>query len=464
MAKGNITEFIDGYVESRATRLHMPGHKGKAVPHCGDGLNVMFERDITEIEGADALYVADGIIGESEKRMAGIYGSGESLYSAGGSSQSIKAMCFLAVRYCKTARPIIVAGRNAHISFIHAAGLLGFDISWLKPGSSLCESGVTPESLEEHLKGLEREGKLDRVAGVYVTSPDYLGNRLDICGISEVAHRYGCLCLVDNAHGAYLAMMKQALHPLALGADMTADSAHKTLPVLTGGSLLNISKTAPAELGRDAKQALLLFGSTSPSYLIMESMDRLLPYLEEQKKLLDETGDNDFETAARKVSGLRDKLAEQGWEIYGDEPLKLTIKVPENGERLAAELRSRDIECEFADRDFLVMMWSPANDDEDYERVSHAFAEVRNEFVTGDAASDSGLPAYSLPEVKFRYSDILFSDYEEIKVSEALGRVSMEAAAKCPPAILPIVPGEVINEDVIKILNFYGIKTIRVRI
>ena len=104
------------------------------------------------------------------------------------------------------------------------------------------------------------------------------------------------------------------------------------------------------------------------------------------------------------------------------------------------------------------------NDDEDYERVSHAFAEVSNEFVTGDAASDSGLPAYSLPEVKFRYSDILFSDYEEIKVSEALGRVSMEAAAKCPPAILPIVPGEVINEDVIKILNFYGIKTIRVRI
>ncbi len=259
-------------------------------------------------------------------------------------------------------------------------------------------------------------------------------------------------------------MMKQALHPLALGADMTADSAHKTLPVLTGGSLLNISKTAPAELGRDAKQALLLFGSTSPSYLIMESMDRLLPYLEEQKKLLDETGDNDFETAARKVSGLRDKLAGQGWEIYGDEPLKLTIKVPENGERLAAELRNCDIECEFADRDFLVMMWSPANDDEDYERVSHAFAEVRNEFVTGDAASDSGLPAYSLPEVKFRYSDILFSDYEEIEVSEALGRVSMEAAAKCPPAILPIVPGEVINEDVIKILNFYGIKTIRVRI
>ena len=142
----------------------------------------------------------------------------------------------------------------------------------------------------------------------------------------------------------------------------------------------------------------------------------------------------------------------------------LDEKLTASLERLAAELRNCDIECEFADRDFLVMMWSPANDDEDYERVSHAFAEVRNEFVTGDAASDSGLPAYSLPEVKFRYSDILFSDYEEIEVSEALGRVSMEAAAKCPPAILPIVPGEVINEDVIKILNFYGIKTIRVRI
>jgi arginine/lysine/ornithine decarboxylase len=109
------------------------------------------------------------------------------------------------------------------------------------------------------------------------------------------------------------------------------------------------------------------------------------------------------------------------------------------------------------------MMWSPANDDEDYERVSHAFTEVRDEFAKGGAAIDSGLPAYSLPEVRFRYSDILFSDYEEVEVARALGRVSMEAAAKCPPAILPIVPGEVVNEDVIKILNFYGIKTIRVK-
>ncbi len=478
MARGNITEFIDGYVESDMTRLHMPGHKGKAVPGYGDGLNVMFERDITEIEGADALYEASGIIGESEKRMAEVFGTAATFYSAGGSSQSIKAMCFLAIRYWKTrvmstkgkggsesVIPIIVAGRNAHISFIHAAGLLGFDIRWLEPGDSLCESAVTSEQLHAYLKKLEIEGELPRVAAVMVTSPDYLGNMLDIRGISETAHAFGCLCMVDNAHGAYLAMLEENLHPIRLGADMTADSAHKTLSVLTGGSFLNISKQAPDELEKDAKEALLIFGSTSPSYLIMESMDMNLPYLEEQKELLKDS-ENDFQIAARKVGALKEKLSVDGWDIYGTEPLKLTVKCPGRGELLSGELRSRGIECEFADRDFLVMMWSPANPEEDYIKVQNAFKEIGVEQVCDKENSekkDADIPEFCLPEVKYQYRDLLFSDYEVTDVDKSLGRVSMEVAAKCPPAILPVIPGEVIDENIVRILKYYGINRIRVK-
>ena len=457
-AKGSITEFIDGYAESHMTRLHMPGHKGRAVLGIGDGLNAMFERDITEIEGADALYSADGIIRESEKRMAAVYGAGETFYSAGGSSQCIKAMCYLAIKEKKD--PIIVAGRNAHISFIHASGLLGFDISWLEGGESLCECNITPEILTSHLNRLKEEGKAERVAAVMVTSPDYLGNMLDIRGLAKAAHDFGCLFLTDNAHGAYLAMMKENRHPLYLGADMTADSAHKTLPVLTGGSMLHISKTAPEYLSEDAKQALLLFGSTSPSYLIMESMDRILPYLKEQKARLAEMGDNDYEACARKVKTLAEELKSSGWTVRGDESLKLTIKVPGQGEILSQELRKRGIECEFADRDFLVMMWSPANSEEDYGKVSLAFAELREAFADEEAYGPSF--HYMLPEVRYSYRDIMFSGYETVAADQSAGRIAAEAAAKCPPAILPVVPGEVINEDIIKILKYYGIEEIKV--
>ena len=102
---------------------------------------------------------------------------------------------------------------------------------------------------------------------MYVTSPDYLGGMQDVAALAEVCHRYGTLLAVDNAHGAYLRFLRPSRHPLDLGADLCCDSAHKTLSVLTGGAYLHIARTAPTSLAENAKEALALFGSTSPSYL-----------------------------------------------------------------------------------------------------------------------------------------------------------------------------------------------------
>jgi arginine/lysine/ornithine decarboxylase len=114
---------------------------------------------------------------------------------------------------------------------------------------------------------------------VYVTSPDYLGNQQDLAGLSAVCAARGIPLLVDNAHGAYLHFLPQPAHPLDLGATACCDSAHKTLPVLTGGAYLHIAKNAPERYARDAKRAMALFGSTSPSYLILQSLDRANAYL-----------------------------------------------------------------------------------------------------------------------------------------------------------------------------------------
>ena len=249
-----ICDFVRRYADEERVRLHMPGHKGKPRLGC-EGL------DITEIPGADDLYHPRGIIAESEENASRLFGF-PTFYSTEGSSLCIRAMLFLALAGKKNRR--VLAGRNAHKTFLHTAVLLDFEISWLWPeGERRLES--CPISAGQVERAILAEA--EPPAAVYLTSPDYLGNTLDITSISAVCRRYGVLLLVDNAHGAYLKFLSR--HPMDLGADMCCDSAHKTLPVLTGGAYLHVTK----EFAGGVKDAMALFGSTSPSYLILQSLD-----------------------------------------------------------------------------------------------------------------------------------------------------------------------------------------------
>ena len=126
--------------------------------------------------------------------------------------------------------------------------LLDLEIRWLWPeeSRSLCGCPISPAQLEETLHSLP-----EPPAAVYLTSPDYLGGMAQIPALAQVCHQHGTLLLVDNAHGAYLRFLQPSLHPLDLGADLCCDSAHKTLPVLTGGAYLHLSPTAPGTAGAD---------------------------------------------------------------------------------------------------------------------------------------------------------------------------------------------------------------------
>ena len=267
-----VVDFVRRYGESGISRLHMPGHKGQ--PFLG------FESwDITEIQGADALFEAEGILRESEENATGLFGSRRTFYSTEGSSHCIRAMLYLALTNRPAgAAPLVVAARNVHRAFVSAAALLDLEVAWLWPeeSRSLCGCPISPRQLEETLKCLPAPP-----AAVYLTSPDYLGGMGEIAALSQVCHRFGTLLAVDNAHGAYLRFLSPSLHPLDLGADLCCDSAHKTLPVLTGGAYLHIAKTAPASLAENGKTALALFGSTSPSYLTLCSLDQCNRYLAE---------------------------------------------------------------------------------------------------------------------------------------------------------------------------------------
>ena len=479
-----VLKFIEQYKTSGKTRLHMPGHKGAFG----------YEDDITEVSGADSLYTADGIIAESEQETATLFDARATFYSTEGSSQVIKAMCYLALQnYFKSrdfeggikngaeanAHPTILATRNAHKSFIYASMLLGFKIKWLKPEGeySLCKCMVSPEGLDAAIKEYraecEKNSQQADIAGVYITSPDYLGNILDIKGLADVAHNNGLMLLCDNAHGAYLKFMEPDLHPITLGADLAADSAHKTLPVLTGGAYLHVSKKAPSGIETDAKNAMLMFGSTSPSYMIMESLDAAPSRISPEKYR--ETAERLGKLKNRLREIFRERVGDSGPGIYGDEPLKLCVDMREcevSAKVLADKLHERNIECEYSDPDFLVTMWTPFNEyPTDYDRFFEAITEVLPELLNQSEERDSktkqtiGLKkiCYNVPVALYQPYEMRFVPHEEMPVSEDLiGKVAADSVISCPPAVSPIVAGEVINEETIKVLKYYGVKTIEI--
>lgn len=437
-----IQDFVASYVGNQGVRLHMPGHKGKTFLGC-EAL------DITEIKGADALYEADGIIARSEENAAALFGSAQTLYSTEGSSQCIRAMLYLALT-CKNqgAAPVIVAARNVHKAFVYAAALLDFRIVWLWPEEeqSLCACPVSPEGLEKVLRELSAPP-----AAVYLTSPDYLGNQQDVKALAEVVHRFGTILMVDNAHGAYLRFLEPSLHPLDLEADLCCDSAHKTLPVLTGGAYLHIGKNAPEEMLKQAKTAMALFGSTSPSYLTLLSLDRCNRYLAE------EYGPKLTETL-KQIMEFRKALRENGWRLEESDPLRITVAAPDglSGTDLAERLRAHGIECEFADPDHLVLMATPENAPQDFARAVEAL---------GKASGYEEKKQYLSPakgETVCSVREAFFSLRETVSAAEALGRICAAPTVACPPAIPIAVSGERIGEEALALLHYYSVDTVDV--
>ena len=438
--KTPVCDFVAAYGQSGAARLHMPGHKGKGPLGC-EG------RDITEIAGADSLYEAGGVIAQSEQNAAALFGAKVTFYSAGGSSQCIGAMLCLALQKSKSR--VVLAARNAHKSFLHAAALLDADVRWLWPRPySLLACPVTPELLENALAALP-----EAPAAVYITSPDYLGNVQPVAALAEVCHVHGAPLLVDNAHGAYLHFLPAPAHPLDEGADLCCDSAHKTLPVLTGGACLHLGHGLLKAEEREVRAALSLFGSTSPSYLILQSLDACNRYLADEAR-------PKLAACVRAVEALKADLAAQGWAVAESEPLKVTLHASKRGWRgdaLADFLRQNGVECEYADPDDLVLMVSPQNSPEDLEKVRAALAAAGQ----GSEAPQTP-PQMARPRQAMGIRAALLAPAEEVPVTAAAGRVCAAPTVGCPPAVPVVVSGEEISPDAAAVFRYYGIETVRV--
>lgn len=435
-----ICDFVDNYAKSNALRLHMPGHKGEKLI----GIEHL---DITEISGADSLYESDGIIRESEENASFLFGC-KTLYSTEGSSQCIHAMLYLVTLYAKTngKKPLILSGRNAHKTFLSAAALLDFDIEWIYPKTdeSYLSCNVTSDRLDSILNDLT-----EKPVAVYLTNPDYLGNCIDIKSIAEVCRKHNVLLAVDNAHGAYLRFLPESVHPIDMGADICCDSAHKTLPVLTGGAYLHISDNAPELFCEQAKNALAMFGSTSPSYIILQSLDAANKYISDgYLQKLSEFIIDIFET--------KKELTDFGYSFIGNEPLKLTFNIKKygyTGFEFANILLNNNIVCEFADSDFVVMMLTPETGKKNLEYLKRILLSIPKKEEIKITAPD-----FKTAERVVSVREAVFSACETVTASESEGRILAAATVGCPPAVPIVMCGERVDNHAVKCFEYYGIK------
>ncbi len=271
-----LYEELIRYTETDAYPFHMPGHKRRL-----GSLPDPYRVDITEIDGFDNLHHAEGLILEAEERAARLYGASKTYFLVNGSSCGILA----AISACsKRGRGRLIMSRGSHKSAYHAISLNGLEAIYLYPDSEGEMNGrVRPRDLGAILQKECREGKNEDspVWAVFITSPTYEGIVSDVREIAAICHEYGLPLIVDEAHGAHFGMHEAFPESaLKLGADIVIQSLHKTLPSLTQTALLHVC-TERVDL---ARLALMLdtYQSSSPSYLLMASMDQCIGILQRE--------------------------------------------------------------------------------------------------------------------------------------------------------------------------------------
>ncbi len=428
-----ICDFVENYIRKDGVRLHMPGHKGQYG----------YGGDITEITGADSLYAPSGIVAESEENGGRIFGC-PTFYSTEGASHTIRAMLYLACLFGGKGK--ILAARNVHKAFVSAAALLDLEVDWLYPeAGNYLSCPIPPEALDAALSKAPYKA-------VYVTSPDYLGGMQDIAALSKVCHAHGALLLVDNAHGGYLRFLEESLFPADLGADMVCTSAHKTLPVLTGGAYLHLGGGVAKHLSPHVKGALALFGSTSPSFLILQSLDmanvRLLDFGERLSAFLP------------LMEAAREALGKVGYTLFDGEPLKITI-LPKpygyTGEAVAAFLEENNIYPEFYDQDFLVLMATPETGADGIHRLVKALLSLPKKEAIGERP-----PSTEVPRRRRSFREAMFLPRETIPAGEGAGRILAAETVGCPPAVPLVMAGEEIPSSMAPVFAYYGMETLTV--
>ena len=417
--------------------MHMPGHKrNSSLVSFADP----YEIDITEIDGVDNLHHPEGMILEAQMRAAKLYGTDISWFLVNGSTAGVMAAILGATHKHDT----VIVARNVHQSTMNALYMGELNAVWTYPvqDDELDQAGVCgwidPKDIKDKLE------QNPHASAVIITSPTYEGIISDIKSIADIAHSYGAALIVDEAHGAHFKFNKEfPKQAYDLGADIVIQSLHKTLPALTQTSIMHI-RDQIVDVSR-VRMYYDMLQTTSPSYILMASIDQCIRYIESQLKM-----ENDaFTVNVRRLGTLRDRIGKLRYiRLLETDDIGKIVLLTSDGEKLYQKLRDKHhIQLEMASMRYCLAMTSIADSDETYRR----FAEALEDLDSPEMELRPGHESYSIPRAKTAMSIYEASNAkrEYVELNESLGRVAAKRVCFYPPGISIVNPGELISEEIL---------------
>lgn len=490
----SLYQRLTAYSEGDFYPCHMPGHKRNAA---SGGMGDLYRIDITEIDGFDDLHHAEGILREAQERANRLYGAEETFFLVNGSTCGVLAAILTVT---KPGEEILIA-RNCHKSVYHAAILQNLSVHYYQPQMireyDICD-GVCAEEIARLLE------RYPNVKAVVVTSPTYEGVLSDIAGIARAVQERGKVLIVDEAHGAHLGLaknlpegaMSQGAAPepvkdmpdgaVAQGADLVIHSLHKTLPAMTQTALLHVSGD---RVDRERlRRFLSILQSSSPSYVLMASMDACVRFLEEEGAERFAFFQKEYEKFCEKTAKLKylrigkmtdvsgNGYALTGWDIG---KLLISVKGTElNGKELCDILRKRyHLEMEMAADTYALAIMTLMDTSEGWQRLADAICGIDDRIEEkssggqkdrierkgcggqkdrterkgcGGQKMTEGVRRIRLPQVGLSMAAAFHSPQEEIRLEEAAGRIAADFLMLYPPGIPLAAPGEVLDAELIQ--------------
>lgn len=452
MSRLPLVEGLLKYVKENNIPFSMPGHKaGRGLNYTKEGielLNNIVSCDVTEVDGLDNLHNPDGIIKESLELLSNFYNSQKSYFLINGSTSGNLAMIFSNFNEGDK----IIVERNCHRSIYN-----GIIMRKLKPiyiKNKINYKYDAPFSIDkEHFSCIIREH--NDAKGIIITYPNYYGICCDLSYIVNEAKKYNMKVLVDSAHGAHFkANEKLPKDALELGCDMVVESSHKTMPSFTQTAFLHVNH------GIDTEKVdfyISSFLSTSPSYMLMASMDYGRFFLETYgrdayDKLIDLC-----EEYRIKINKLENFHIISKEDLYSDIDLDKTryiinVKSGYSGHKLLEYLREEKIQCELSDARNVVAIFSPFNDRMDFEALYRALDKCNIENLRENRIEAL---EQEIPEIRLFPHEVMEKKKIKVNINSSLNKICGTSIVPYPPGIPLVMPGEIINKDIIKSINYY---------
>ena len=412
-----LYDTLRSFAAEQTLRMHMPGHKGK--PLNAPELAGVTSLDFTELPPTGNLYEAGEPFDSAQALWAPAFGFENCQFLTGGSTMGIHTGLTL----CCPPGSSVLVDRGCHRSVFHSMALLDLRPVYL-PRPWVGEEGLVgpfvPSDVEKMLDAHPE------IKTVCITSPTYSGVLSDIAGISHVVHARGGKLMVDGAHGAHLPFL--GVEAFA-GADVVVVSAHKTLPAMGQSALLFTNGFDPNQVRRYAT----LYGSSSPSYPILASLDLARDWMEGE-------GNQEYRRVADRVAQMR-KTFPSLVDKFPLDPCRLTVR-SKNGPALTERLEKMGVYPEMEDGGHVVFILTCMDSDQDLDRLERALEANRH--LLG--ARSVPLPPPPMPEMVISQRQALFSPTQTLPLEACEGRVTACQLAPYPPGIPVVAPGELISK------------------